>query len=232
MQTKNVDEMHGYSATGMGTTILANRISHAFNLLGPSLVLDTACSSTLYGLHMACAALESRDCDAAIVAGANLIQSPEQHIGTMKAGVLSPTSTCHTFDASADGYGRADGIGALYLKRLSDAVRDGDSIRSIIRATAVNHNGRTQGITLPSSDGQIALMRKAYEKCGLSPEETAYVECHGTGNYPLTPFYVRLLTSYRYQRWGPHRSRSNRQFYGKVSRQPRANWRHQAQFWP
>ncbi|KAI1772049.1 reducing type I polyketide synthase 10 [Hypoxylon cercidicola] len=196
MQTKNVDEMHGYSATGMGTTILANRISHAFNLLGPSLVLDTACSSTLYCLHMACAALETRDCDAAIVAGANLIQSPEQHIGTMKAGVLSPTSTCHTFDASADGYGRADGIGALYLKRLSDAVRDGDPIRSIIRATAVNHNGRTQGITLPSSEGQISLMRKAYEKCGLSPEETAYVECHGTGTSVGDPIEVEAIGSF------------------------------------
>ncbi|XXG99710.1 hypothetical protein Hte_006051 [Hypoxylon texense] len=132
----------------------------------------------------------------AIVAGANLIQSPEQHIGTMKAGVLSPTSTCHTFDTSADGYGRADGIGALYLKRLSDAVRDGDPIRSIIRATAVNHNGRTQGITLPSSEGQISLMRKAYEKCGLSPEETAYVECHGTGTSVGDPIEVEAIGSF------------------------------------
>jgi acyl transferase domain-containing protein len=87
---------------------------------------------------MACTALENRECDGAIVAGANLIQSPEQHLGTMKAGVLSATSTCHTFDASADGYGRGDGIGALYLKRLSDAIRDGDPIRSVIRGTAIN----------------------------------------------------------------------------------------------
>lgn len=103
-----------------------------------SLVLDTACSSSLYCLHVACTALENGECDAAVVAGANLIQSPEQHLGTMKAGVLSGTSTCHTFDSSADGYGRADGIGALYVKRLDDAIRDGDPIRSVIRASAIN----------------------------------------------------------------------------------------------
>ena len=103
-----------------------------------SLVIDTACSSSLYCLHVACAALKNKECDGAIVAGANLIQTPEQHLATMKAGVLSPTSTCHTFDASADGYGRADGIGALYVKKLSAAIRDGDPIRSIIRGSAIN----------------------------------------------------------------------------------------------
>lgn len=146
-----------------------------------SLVLDTACSSSLYCLHVACAALEAGECDAAIVAGANLVQSPEQHIGTMKAGVLSATSTCHTFDASADGYGRADGVSALYVKRLDDAIRDGDPVRSVIRASAINANGRTNGITLPSADGQEAVTRKAYAKAGLDPVETSYVECHGTG---------------------------------------------------
>lgn len=156
MQARDSEYLDRYSATGMGTTILGNRISHAFNLLGPryviivqvieekltgvlkSLVLDTACSSSLYCVHMACMALEHGECDGAIVAGANIVQSPEQHLGTMKAGVLSETSTCHTFDASADGYGRADGIGALYLKRLDDAIRDGDAIRSVIRGSAIN----------------------------------------------------------------------------------------------
>lgn len=97
MQTKDPEYMDRYSATGMGATILGNRISHTFNMLGPSQVIDTACSSSLYCLNSACAALESRDCNAAVVAGANLIQSIEQHLGMMKAGVLSPTSTCHTF---------------------------------------------------------------------------------------------------------------------------------------
>ncbi|RYP08079.1 hypothetical protein DL764_002119 [Monosporascus ibericus] len=136
---------------------------------------------------------ESGECEAALVAGANLVQSPEQHMSIMKAGVLSPTSTCHTFDASADGYGRADGVGALYLKRLKDAIRDGDPIRSVIRATAVNHNGRTQGITLPSANGQEAVILKAYEKCGLSPRETAYVECHGTGTPVGDPIEIEAI---------------------------------------
>ncbi|KAI1813021.1 reducing type I polyketide synthase 10 [Poronia punctata] len=181
MQRRDFDYSHRYTATGAGTTILANRINHVFNLLGPSLVLDTACSSSLYCLHVACTALENYECDAAIVAGANLILSPEQHVTIMRAGVLSPTSTCHTFDTSADGYGRADGVGALYVKRLSDAIAAGDPIRSIIRGSAVNANGRTSGVSLPSIEGQELVIRKAMDKAQLCPDDISYVECHGTG---------------------------------------------------
>lgn len=145
---------------------------------------------------MACAALDAGECDAALAAGANLIQSPEQHLGTMKAGVLSATSTCHTFDSSADGYGRADGIGAVLLKRLSKALDDNDPIRGIIRGSAVNANGKTNGITLPSAAGQEAVIRKAYKKAGLEHEldGTAYVECHGTGKFriPNVPLRISL----------------------------------------
>ena len=135
---RSPESFHRYSATGLGTTILANRINYIFDLRGPSVVLDTACSSSLYALHLACSALRAGECDAAIVAGANLIQSPEAHIATTKAGVLSPTGTCHTFDSAADGYGRAEGVCAIYIKRVSDASRHGDSIRSVITGTAVN----------------------------------------------------------------------------------------------
>ena len=138
IQYKDVEYASHYSGTGAATSILANRLSNVFNLHGPSCVIDTACSSSLYGLHSACTALYGRECDAAIVASANLIQSPEQHLQAVKAGILSSDSTCHTYDASADGYGRAEGVNALYLKRLDDALRDGDPIRSIIRGTAVN----------------------------------------------------------------------------------------------
>lgn len=110
-----------------------------------------------------------------------MIQSPNQFVGTQKAGVLSGSSTCRTFDSAADGYGRADGVGALYVKRLSDAIRDGDSIRSVIRGTALNSNGKTAGITLPSATAQEAVMRKAYAMAGLDFGDTDYVECHGTG---------------------------------------------------
>jgi len=137
-QAKDADQYHRYSATGFGPTILANRISHIFNLKGPSFVLDTACSSSLYALHMACVALNTGDCDAAIVAGANLVQSPEVFVAMAKAGVLSSTSTSHTFDASADGYGRGEGVAALYLRRLSEVTLERGPVRSIIRGTAVN----------------------------------------------------------------------------------------------
>ncbi|KAI0003946.1 ketoacyl-synt-domain-containing protein [Xylariaceae sp. FL0662B] len=194
MQLKDSEYAHRYTATGLGTTILANRISHVFNLLGPSSVIDTACSSSLYCLHAACTALLAGECDSAVVAGANLIQSPEQQLATMKAGVLSKTSTCHTFDSSADGYGRADGIGALLVKRLSDAIRDGDVVRAVIRGTAVNSNGRTNGITLPSADGQEAVIRKAYAQARLGYEETSYVECHGTGTAVGDPIEVEAVS--------------------------------------
>ncbi len=140
MQAKDPDAYHRYSATGFGPTILANRLSHVFNLKGPSFVLDTACSSSLYALHAACAALSAGECDAAVVAGANLIQSPEMHMAMVKAGVLSGTSMSHTFDSSADGYGRGEGIGALYLKRISNAIENRDPVRSVIRGTAVNRS--------------------------------------------------------------------------------------------
>ncbi|KAJ5797279.1 polyketide synthase [Penicillium pulvis] len=181
LQTKDVEWLTRYSGVGMGTPILANRVSHAFNLKGPSCAIDTACSASIYALHQAVSALRNRECESAVVAGVNLLQSPDHHVSASQAGVISPTSVCHTFDISADGYGRADGVNAIYVKRLDDALRDGDPIRSIIRGTATNSNGRTPGITQPSIDGQISVVRKAYDQSGLNPSDTAYVEMHGTG---------------------------------------------------
>ncbi|KAI0116548.1 putative polyketide synthase [Nemania sp. FL0031] len=181
MQSRDPDAIHRFSATGCGTTILANRISHVFNLQGPSFTLDTACSSSLYALHCAVTSLSEGDCEAAIVAAVNLIMSPEQTLAAAKSGVLSPTSTCHTFDVGADGYGRAEAMNCLYLKPLSSALRDCDKVWAIIRSTAVNANGRTLGITQPSADLQEAVIRKAYSKAMLSFRDTDYVECHGTG---------------------------------------------------
>ncbi|KAI1120200.1 polyketide synthase [Nemania abortiva] len=193
MQTRDPDYMHRYNATGSGTAILSNRISHVFNLQGPSMTIDTACSSSIYCLHNAVTAIRNGDCDSAIVAGANLIISPEQHLGTMKGGVLSPTSTCHTFDASADGYGRAEGVNAVYIKTLSSAIRDGNKIWSVIRSTAVNANGKTLGITQPSALMQEKVIRRAYAKAGLSFDDTDYIECHGTGTAVGDPIEVEAL---------------------------------------
>ncbi|PHH90746.1 hypothetical protein CDD83_2742 [Cordyceps sp. RAO-2017] len=195
MQSRDPDYVHRYSATGGGTSIMSNRISHVFNLQGPSLTLDTACSSSIYALHHAMAAIENGDCDGAIVAGANLITSPEQHLGTAKGGFLSPTSACHTFDTAADGYARAEAINAIYIKRLSSAVKNEDKIRAVIRATAINANGRTPGITLPDAKMQEAVVRKAYRNAGLPFADTDYIECHGTGTPVGDPIEVDGLAS-------------------------------------
>ncbi|KAI1125350.1 polyketide synthase [Nemania abortiva] len=189
-QTRDPDYIHRYTATGSGATVMSNRISHVFNLLGPSFTIDTACSSSVFALHQALNALKTGDCDSAIVASANLIMSPELHIGAAKSGVLSPTGTCHTFDISADGYGRAEAVNAIYVKRLSAALRDGNPVRAVIRGSAVNASGRTPGISLPSGKMQEVVMRKAYREAGLDFAGTDYVECHGTGTPVGDPIEV------------------------------------------
>ncbi|KAI0105879.1 putative polyketide synthase [Daldinia grandis] len=181
MQMRDPDDLRRYQATGSGLTMLANRISHTFNLHGPSLTLDTACSSSIYCLHLAVAALKAGECDGAIVAASNLIMTPGPHIAAMKAGMLSPTSTCHTFDISADGYARAEGVNVVYVKRLSSAIKNNDTVYGIIRGTAVNSNGRTPGMIYPSADFQEVVVRKAYKDANLNFSDTDYIECHGTG---------------------------------------------------
>ncbi|THY90977.1 ketoacyl-synt-domain-containing protein [Aureobasidium pullulans] len=195
MNLKDGDYPQPYSMTGQGVTILSNRISYVYNLKGPSFTLDTACSSSIYAAHQACRALAHGETDGALVCGSNLIQSVEVHMGTDKMGVLSPTSTCHTFDASADGYGRGEGIGVMYLKRLSDALRDGDPVRGIIRGSAVNANGKTSGITQPSAAGQEAVVRAAYKWSGLSLDDTSYFETHGTGTAVGDPIELTGITN-------------------------------------
>ncbi|PLB51426.1 putative polyketide synthase [Aspergillus steynii IBT 23096] len=183
MSTREPDFRHNYAATGVDPGLISNRIGNVFDLNGPSFTINTACSSSIYAIHNACHALRGRDCSAALVGGVNLILTVDQHMNTAKLGILSPTSTCHTFDETADGYGRAEGAGALFLKRLSDAIRDGDPIRGVIRSSAVNTNGKVpgMGITHPSKKGQERVVRTTYEKARLDPSRTAYLECHGTG---------------------------------------------------
>ncbi|KAK6859116.1 hypothetical protein PG995_004969 [Apiospora arundinis] len=181
MHARDVDYTAPYEMTGGGLTILSNRVNYVFDLKGPSLTLDTACSSTMYALDLACKSLKAGDCSAAVVGGTNLIFGVEQQIGSVKLGTLSPTSICHTFDEAADGYARAEAVGSIYIKRLSDAIRDGNPIRAIIRATATNTNGRGLGINRPSTVDQEAVIRKAYTSAGLGFEHTGYLESHGTG---------------------------------------------------
>ncbi|KAL4941793.1 hypothetical protein BDV06DRAFT_222783 [Aspergillus oleicola] len=191
-----------YSVTGGGITALSNRVNYIFDLKGPSLTLDTACSSSMYALHLACSSIQTGECIAAVVGGSNLILTPECQVFSSNLGAVSKTSVCHTFDESADGYARADGVAALYVKKLSKAIEDGDPIRAVIRATAINANGRTGGITHPSPEGQEAVIRRAYERAGgLDPALTGYFECHGTGTAVGDPLEVsaigRVFSSYK-----------------------------------
>lgn len=196
MSFKEHSFRHSLAATGVDPGIISNRISHIFNLQGPSIVVNTACSSSVYAIHNACNALRTKECSAAVVGGVNLILTVDQHMNTAKLGVLSPTSTCHTFNEYANGYGRAEGVGAVYLKRLSDAIRDGNPIRGVIRSSATNNNGKVPGvgITHPSYAGQCAVIRHAYQRGGpLDPALTGYFECHGTGTAIGDPLEVHAV---------------------------------------
>lgn len=145
----------------------------------------------MYALHLAITAMRNGDCDSAIVAACNCIMDPSTQLMMTKLGVLSPTSTCHTFDSAADGYARGEAFSALYLKKMSDAVEGEYPIRAFVRGTAINANGRTGGITHPSREGQEAVIRQAYQNAQLPLYDTAYFECHGTGtpvswSYPFS----------------------------------------------
>ena len=153
------------------------------------MTIDTACSGSLISIDLACRYLQTHDADGAIVAGCNLYMSPEHNMdqSAIRASA-SPTGRCHTFDAKADGYIKAEAVNMLVLKRLDDAIRDENSIRAIIRGSSTNSDGWTPGIASPSSEAQAIAIRKAYAKAGISDfRDTSYLECHGTGTQAGDP---------------------------------------------
>jgi acyl transferase domain-containing protein len=170
-----------YHSVGTGPAILSNRISFCFDLKGPSMTIDTACSSSLVAVHLACQSLRTGESQAAIIGATNVILNPEMHIGMTNMHFLSPDSICYTFDERANGYARGEGTAALILKPLHDAIRNGDTIRAVIRGSAANQDGKTAGITLPSKSSQVSLIKTAYEQAGCDPSLTGYFEAHGTG---------------------------------------------------
>ncbi|KAF2183646.1 hypothetical protein K469DRAFT_710445 [Zopfia rhizophila CBS 207.26] len=170
-----------YKATGTGSTILANRLSWFYDFHGPSITIDTACSSSLIALHLACEGLRSGDANMALVCGCNLFYNPEIGVQLSDLNFLSPDGISYSFDQRANGYSRGEGFGVLVLKKLSEAIRDGDTIRSVIRSTGANQDGKTPGITQPSSQAQEGLIRHTYSRAGLDMSETRYFEAHGTG---------------------------------------------------
>ena len=182
-----------FSVTGSTMSIAANRISYCFDLRGPSLVMDTACSSALTACHVACQSLWRGDCSQAVVAGVNAILNHDSYVAFSRMSMLSPDGRCKAFDASANGFVRAEGVGAIILKPLSAAQADGDKIYAVIRGTAANQDGRTNGITVPSPAAQEALVRQACRDAGISPAKISYVEAHGTGTPVGDPIEANAL---------------------------------------
>ena len=170
-----------YAGTGVALCIAANRISHRFDLHGPSLAVDTACSSSMVAVDLACRAIHDGTCAMAVAAGVNVLASPRAFSLFSNSNMLSPTGRLSTFDASADGYVRGEGFGAVVLKPLSQALKDGDDIYGLIRATAVNQDGHTQTLTAPSQEAQISMLEGLCAKAGVDPGHVGFVECHGTG---------------------------------------------------
>ncbi|MFF9063511.1 type I polyketide synthase [Streptomyces sp. NPDC014882] len=184
-----------WSGIGAALCATANRISHSLDLRGPSLAVDTACSASLVGVHLACRSLLSGESDVALAAGVNLMVAPGLSVTLARAGATSPDGRSKPFDASADGYGRGEGAGVLVLKRLSDAERAGDRVLAVIRGSGVSQDGRTAGIMAPNGEAQADLLRRTYARCGIAPETVDYVEAHGTGTVAGDPLEAGALAA-------------------------------------
>ncbi|KJZ70791.1 hypothetical protein HIM_09804 [Hirsutella minnesotensis 3608] len=210
--TKDPDVVPRAAAVGIEASILANRISWHFDLRGPSVHVDTACSGSLVALDQACKAMRDRDASAALVFGCSMLLSPEVSLYLSNMGFLSRDGLCHSFDHRANGYSRGEGVVAIVVKPIQDALRDGDVIRAVIRATGSNQDGRTPTLTQPSTDAQERLIRHVYQKAGLSLQDTRYVEAHGTGTPTGDPIEMRGIGRV----FGPHRSRLEPLYVGSV----------------
>jgi acyl transferase domain-containing protein/surfactin synthase thioesterase subunit len=190
---QDIAEINSHFGTGNSHSSAVGRISYILGLQGPSLAVDTACSSSLVTVHLACNSLRIGESDLALAGGVNRIITPEVTINFSKAKMLAPNGRCKTFDHSADGFVRSEGCGIIVLKRLSDAITHGDNILAVVRGSAVNQDGHTSGLTVPNGPAQQAVIRKALENSGMSPENVSYVEAHGTGTSLGDPIEVNSL---------------------------------------
>ncbi len=183
-----------HSPTGNAHSIAANRISYCLNLTGPSIAMDTACSSALTAIHVACEHLRAGRCAVALAGGVTVMITPDGFIGFSQAGMLSPDGKCSAFDAAANGFVRGEGAGMVVLKPLSKAIADGDPVYAVIRGTAVNQDGHTNGIMLPGEEAQTRLVRDACANAGFDPAAIGYVEAHGTGTAVGDPIEAHALS--------------------------------------
>jgi acyl transferase domain-containing protein/aryl carrier-like protein len=182
-----------YSNTGGSLSIAANRISYCFDFRGPSAAVDTACSSALMAVHLACQSIWRDGCPLALAGGVNALLLPDWYVGFCRMGMLSPDGRCRAFDARASGFVRSEGAGMVVLKPLAQAQAEGDRVYAVIRGTAVNQDGRTAGMTVPSQEAQEALIRQACRSAGVTPAQIQYVEAHGTGTPVGDPIEARAL---------------------------------------
>ncbi|MBN1851442.1 MAG: polyketide synthase dehydratase domain-containing protein [Pirellulales bacterium] len=205
-------EIDVYSGAGNVPSIAAGRLSYCLGMRGPNLAVDTACSSSAVAFHLACRSLRYRECDAALVCGVNLILAPETYVYFCRVGALSRSGRCLAFDAQADGYVRGEGCAAIALKRLSDATAAGDRILALVRGSAMNHDGRTAGLLVPSPHAQQQVIRDALADADVAPRDVDYVETHGTGTPLGDPIEIHALSEV----YSPERSPEHPLFIGSV----------------
>ncbi|WP_072520524.1 phthiocerol type I polyketide synthase PpsB [Mycobacterium tuberculosis] len=189
---QNVD---AYSGTGNAHSITVGRISYLLGLRGPAVAVDTACSSSLVAVHLACQSLRLRETDLALAGGVSITLRPETQIAISAWGLLSPQGRCAAFDAAADGFVRGEGAGVVVLKRLTDAVRDGDQVLAVVRGSAVNQDGRSNGVTAPNTAAQCDVIADALRSGDVAPDSVNYVEAHGTGTVLGDPIEFEALAA-------------------------------------
>lgn len=194
-RTTGLEAIDAHSGTGSLNSIAAGRLAYMLGLKGPCLSIDTACSSSLVAVHLAVQSLRNGECQAALAGGVNLMLDPSSSIALSALQALSPTGLCKTFDESADGYVRGEGCGMVLLKRLSDAVADGDRVMALIRGSAVNHDGKSNGLTAPHGPSQETVIRAAVADAQISPSLVSFVEAHGTGTSLGDPIEVKALAA-------------------------------------
>ena len=191
----NRDLINSHTATSSTMVIMSNRVSYMYNLRGPAVTMDTACSSSVIATHYAVQSLRNGDCDMALVGGVNVMLKPDYPIAMCKGGFLSTHARCKAFDGDGNGYTRAEGAGFILLKSLAKALEDGDKIDAVIVETGANQDGQTAGISLPNPVAQEELAREVYQRAGVSPKEIDYIEAHGTGTKAGDPAELNALNA-------------------------------------
>ncbi|MBT2282522.1 SDR family NAD(P)-dependent oxidoreductase [Paenibacillus polymyxa] len=193
MLAQSNEAVEAYSVTATVPSVGPNRMSYTLNIHGPSQPVETSCSSSLVAIHRAVQAIRNGDCETAVAGGVNTILSVDAHISLTKAGMLSADGRCKTFSSEANGYGRGEGVGMIFLKKLSDAQRDHDHIYGLIRGSGENHGGKAGSLTAPNPKAQTALLKSVYARAGIDPSTINYIEAHGTGTPLGDPIEINAL---------------------------------------